>query len=62
VYPSVSLRPLITSKPEGDEGDEVGEEDGDVDGEIAVLSFVVKLRRRGIVVVVVVISSRYVVS
>lgn len=45
VYPSVSLRPLMTSKPVGED---VGEDDGDVLGEMATLIFVVRERRIGI--------------
>jgi hypothetical protein len=46
VKPSPSLRPLKTSKPDGED---VGDVDGEVEGEIAVLIFVVRLRRIGIV-------------
>lgn len=45
VKPSVSLRPLRTSKPDGED---VGDVDGEEEGEIAVLIFVVRLRRIGI--------------
>jgi hypothetical protein len=48
VYPSPSLRPLRTSKPEGED---VGEATGEGDGEIAVLILVVRLRRRGMLTV-----------
>lgn len=47
-YPSPSLRPLRTSKPDGED---VGDVTGDEEGEIAVLILVVRLRRRGILVV-----------
>lgn len=45
VYPSVSRRPLMTSKPVGEE---VGDEEGDAEGEIATLILVVRERRMGI--------------
>lgn len=48
-----SLRPLMTSNPLDPECcDDVGDVTGEDDGEMAVLSFVVKERKRGILDVV----------
>lgn len=44
-----SLRPLMTSKLEEEVCGVVGEETGDEEGEIAVLSLVVSVRKRGMV-------------
>lgn len=45
VYPSDSLRPLMTSKPVGED---VGDDEGEAEGEIATLILVVRERRIGI--------------
>jgi hypothetical protein len=47
VKPSLPRRPLRTSNPEDDDGEEVGEVTGELEGEMAVLIFVVRLRRIG---------------